>query len=456
MRFRRLGLSQLLEPRCTRVSGAIPDSLIRTSDLGGLTPHTKKLQGAFLSDLEPPSLYPRHPTPLRHIRWRRYSSGGFTASRARPHVVHDRANCAHAADDREVHAALTAPGDVRDGEVVFGGTRPQRGSTRRRRCGRSSSAAGSTATDVHRLRGRDAHLRASTSAPRRTSPRSWSSATASQKGDRVAIVMRNFPEWSIAFWAAAAAGAIVVPLNAWWTGRRAGVRARGLRRQGRCSSMPSGSSASPTCCPGSTSRRRRRRADGTARRGAERWEDVLGEVPADAELPDVDLEPEDLRDDLLHVGHDRPAEGRARHPPQHLRQPHLARVRRRAARRCAPGRPPRRDARPERVPAVGAVLPRHRDATRCWSPTCASGGKLVLMHKWDAERALELIERERVTTFGGVPAMVWQVLQSPSFETTRHLERAVDRLRRRARAARARAAHRGSCSPAARRRTATA
>ena len=37
------------------------------------------------------------------------------------------------------------------------------------------------------------------------------------KGDRVAIAMRNFPEWSIAFWAAAAAGAVVVPLNAWWT-----------------------------------------------------------------------------------------------------------------------------------------------------------------------------------------------------------------------------------------------
>src|SRR5690242_6453010 len=38
-----------------------------------------------------------------------------------------------------------------------------------------------------------------------------------QKGDRVAIAMRNFPEWSIAFWAATAIGAIVVPLNAWWT-----------------------------------------------------------------------------------------------------------------------------------------------------------------------------------------------------------------------------------------------
>jgi long-chain acyl-CoA synthetase len=59
-------------------------------------------------------------------------------------------------------------------------------------------------------------------------------------------------------------------------------------------------------------------------------------------------------------------------------------------------------------------------ATGCHSvlvANLAAGGKLVLMHKWDAERALELIERERVTTFGGVPAMVWQVLQSPSFET---------------------------------------
>ena len=43
------------------------------------------------------------------------------------------------------------------------------------------------------------------------------------------------------------------------------------------------------------------------------------------------------------------------------------------------------------------------------------GGKLVMMHKWDPERALELIERERITTFGGVPAMVWQVLESPDF-----------------------------------------
>ncbi|HEX4742032.1 MAG TPA: AMP-binding protein, partial [Caulobacteraceae bacterium] len=38
-----------------------------------------------------------------------------------------------------------------------------------------------------------------------------------RKGDRVAVGMRNYPEWSVAFWACQAIGAIVVALNAWWT-----------------------------------------------------------------------------------------------------------------------------------------------------------------------------------------------------------------------------------------------
>jgi long-chain acyl-CoA synthetase len=37
------------------------------------------------------------------------------------------------------------------------------------------------------------------------------------QGDRVALAMRNFPEFIVAFWAAALLGAVVVPLNAWWT-----------------------------------------------------------------------------------------------------------------------------------------------------------------------------------------------------------------------------------------------
>jgi long-chain acyl-CoA synthetase len=39
------------------------------------------------------------------------------------------------------------------------------------------------------------------------------------KGDRVALIMRNLPEWPVAFFAAVSLGAIVTPLNAWWTGQ---------------------------------------------------------------------------------------------------------------------------------------------------------------------------------------------------------------------------------------------
>ncbi|HTP75421.1 MAG TPA: class I adenylate-forming enzyme family protein [Rhizomicrobium sp.] len=39
-----------------------------------------------------------------------------------------------------------------------------------------------------------------------------------RKGDRVAVGMRNYPEWMIGFWACQAIGAVVVALNAWWTG----------------------------------------------------------------------------------------------------------------------------------------------------------------------------------------------------------------------------------------------
>jgi len=37
-----------------------------------------------------------------------------------------------------------------------------------------------------------------------------------RQGDHVAIAMRNFPEWCIAYMAIISVGAVVVPLNAWW------------------------------------------------------------------------------------------------------------------------------------------------------------------------------------------------------------------------------------------------
>ncbi len=45
--------------------------------------------------------------------------------------------------------------------------------------------------------------------------------------------------------------------------------------------------------------------------------------------------------------------------------------------------------------------------------TLAGGHTLVFMRKWDTVRAFELIERERVTTTGGVPTIAWQLIEHP-------------------------------------------
>jgi len=45
-----------------------------------------------------------------------------------------------------------------------------------------------------------------------------------------------------------------------------------------------------------------------------------------------------------------------------------------------------------------------------------AGLKLAIMYKWDAEKALEMIEREKITNFVGVPTQSWDLVNSPAFD----------------------------------------
>ena len=45
----------------------------------------------------------------------------------------------------------------------------------------------------------------------------------------------------------------------------------------------------------------------------------------------------------------------------------------------------------------------------------AAGGKMVLMYRWDAGLALQLIERERVSSVSGVPVMARELVTHPDF-----------------------------------------
>ncbi|WP_299725630.1 class I adenylate-forming enzyme family protein [uncultured Endozoicomonas sp.] len=45
-----------------------------------------------------------------------------------------------------------------------------------------------------------------------------------------------------------------------------------------------------------------------------------------------------------------------------------------------------------------------------------SGRRVIFMHRWDSETVIELIKTERVTQFNGAPSMVLQLLRQPEFK----------------------------------------
>ena len=233
-----------------------------------------------------------------------------------------------------------------------------------------------------------------------------------KKGDRVAIAMRNFPEWSLSFWAAAAIGAIVVPLNAWMTGPElhycladSGARLlvadaeRAERLLPHLASLPLEAVLVA-------------RATRALPEGLRRFEEVAGEEGA---LPEIAIDPEDDATIFYTsgtTGKPKGALGTHRNICSNLISMGYARARtllRRGEPLPAPGTAPKS--------ATLLSVPFFH-VTGCHSVLCASlhgGNKLVLMHRWDPERAMQLIERERINSFGGVPSMAWQVLEHPAF-----------------------------------------
>ena len=55
----------------------------------------------------------------------------------------------------------------------------------------------------------------------------------------------------------------------------------------------------------------------------------------------------------------------------------------------------------------------------------ASGAKLVLMPpgRFDPDEAMATIERERVTNIGGVPTIMWRIVEAPNVREVRPVDR---------------------------------
>ncbi|MEW9531342.1 class I adenylate-forming enzyme family protein [Microbispora sp. NPDC049125] len=222
-------------------------------------------------------------------------------------------------------------------------------------------------------------------------------------GDRVAIAMRNYPEWIVSFSAVLAAGAVAVPLNAWWTEQELEY---GLSDSGAKVVIADGERAARLTSGGLP-------MIVTRGEGAD-WAEVLGEIRADVTLPPVEIGPDDPATIFYTsgtTGRPKGALGSHRNLGQAPMTVAYAMLRSVAL----AGKDPAAAAGVRRITLLTVPL---FHVTGCFAvllTTMFTGGGLVLMYKWDPRRALELIEREKVTVMSGVPTNAWQLLSHPAF-----------------------------------------
>ena len=235
-----------------------------------------------------------------------------------------------------------------------------------------------------------------------------------EKGDRVAIAMRNYPEYCLAFMSITAIGAIAVPLNAWWQGEELAYGVRDsepkliLADQQRMDRMlPHIESMEiPMLVT---------RAGQPLPENIQSLEDVLFKETL-TEFPFIEVKP----DDDAYIMYTSGSTG----TPKGVVTTHRAII---------------NTVMSWQMGAVGMMMvypemmeeikPEYRSSTLLSVPLfhvtgCVSGlltsfytkRKTVMMYKWDAEAALRLIENERITQINGPPIMTWELVNSPDFE----------------------------------------
>ncbi len=229
-----------------------------------------------------------------------------------------------------------------------------------------------------------------------------------RKGDRVAIAMRNYPEFVTAFWGAALLGAIVVPLNSWWTGSElayaledAGVRVAFMdfERVGRL--VDSGDAPAEVHYV-------EVRGPGSGALRSVPFEELAAGHPM-SEHDVASTEPEDPATILYTSGTTgRPKGALASNRATIANLMNMAFAAARA--QLLSGRPAQPAGQNTTVTAAPLF---HIGGIASIVGGAMGGSKLVLMRRWDVAEVLRLAERERATGLGGVPAMARELLYYP-------------------------------------------
>jgi long-chain acyl-CoA synthetase len=241
-------------------------------------------------------------------------------------------------------------------------------------------------------------------------------------GDRVAVIMRNYPQWAVGFFATLVIGALATPMNSWWTGEELEY---GLSDSGAKIAIvdPEKLERIREHIPKLTQLKHVLVARGMEEEADPRivsLDKLIGSAKSWARLPDIampeaQIGPEDDATIMYTSGTTgKPKGALATHRGiisnvfngMACQSRHFLRQGQ---------KPPVRDPKvdPPRIPLLAIPFFHATGAFSNLVPAIINADKIVTMYKWDVVEALELIQREKITTIGGVPAIAWQVLEHP-------------------------------------------
>ena len=237
-----------------------------------------------------------------------------------------------------------------------------------------------------------------------------------EPGDRVAVAMRNYPEWLLSYWAIVSVGAAVVGVNAWWVPEELSYglhdsapkliicdKERLQRLDTIRAKVPDIKVVAVRCEEGLPDY-------------AHPWSEVLA---AQASMPDVSIDPDD--DACIFytsgtTGNPKGAQLTHRGCTNSLLSTLFANLSQiQALAKVAGTEAPT----PEKSSVLLTTPLFHVTSNNVLAhANTVMGSKLVLMYKWDAGEALRLVEREKINSLSGVPVMAREVLLHPDFDKT--------------------------------------